>query len=92
MILSVEVECIIYDVQSLKEKRSVLKRIITRIQNRFNVAIAEVDYQDVWQRTKIAIVTVSSTKIIAEQVVQQALSLIDSFPDIERTKTVTEWL
>lgn len=92
MILSVEVECIIYDVQSLKEKRSVLKRIMSRIQNRFNVAIAEVAYQDVWQRTKIAIVTVSSTKAVAEQIVQQALSLIDSFPDIERSETVTEWL
>ncbi|MCU9612063.1 DUF503 family protein [Caldibacillus lycopersici] len=92
MILSAEVECIIYDAHSLKQKRSVLKRIITRIQQRFNLAIAEIDHQDVWQRTKLAIVTVSSSKIIAEKELQQAFELIDSFPEIERGITQIEWL
>ncbi|NWN96325.1 MAG: DUF503 family protein [Bacillus sp. (in: Bacteria)] len=91
MILSGSVECIIYDVQSLKEKRSVLKKIIARIQNRYNIAIAEVDHQNVWQRTKLVLVTVGSSRTVAEQELQKGLALIDSFPEIERTETVFEW-
>jgi uncharacterized protein YlxP (DUF503 family) len=92
MILCVEVECIIYDAQSLKQKRSVLKRILTRIQNQFNVSVSELDYQDAWQRTKIGMVTIASSKVTADQIIQQALALIDSFPEIERAETILEWL
>ena len=53
-------ECIIYDAHSLKEKRAVLQRILTRLKQKFNVSVAEVDYQDTWQRTKIAIAVVAS--------------------------------
>ncbi|MCM3053482.1 MULTISPECIES: DUF503 domain-containing protein [Bacillaceae] len=91
MIFSASVECIIYDAQSLKEKRSVLKKIIARIQNRYNIAIAEVDQQNVWQRTKLVLVTVGSSRTVAEQELQKGLALIDSFPEIERTETVFEW-
>ncbi|MCU9593050.1 DUF503 family protein [Caldibacillus thermolactis] len=92
MILAAEIECFIYDAQSLKEKRSVLKRVMARIRNQFNVSIAETDYQNVWQRTTIKIVTVASSKVIAEQEFQKTLTLIDSFPEIERTLTHIEWL
>ena len=40
MILAAEIECLIYDAQSLKEKRSVLKRVMARIRNQFNVSIS----------------------------------------------------
>jgi uncharacterized protein YlxP (DUF503 family) len=87
-----ECECLIYDAHSLKEKRAVLQRIITRLKQRFNVSVAEVDYQDVWQRTKIAIAAVTSTRVSTEKELQNALKLIDSFPEIERTITEIEWL
>lgn len=92
MIGLAECECIIYDAHSLKEKRAVLQRILTRLKQKFNVSVSEVDYQDVWQRTKIAIVTVASAKVSAEVELQNALKLIDSFPEIERTITALEWL
>lgn len=92
MILSCEVEIIIYDAQSLKDKRAVLQRIMSRLSQRFNLAVAEIDYQNQWQRTRLAIVTISSSKKVAENEVRQALALIDSFPEIERTKTDIEWL
>ncbi|MDR6997900.1 DUF503 family protein [Neobacillus niacini] len=85
-------ECIIYDAHSLKDKRSVLQRILTRLRQKFNVSVSEVDYQDVWQRTKIAIVVVTQAKVSTEQELQNALRLIDSFPEIERTITEIEWL
>ncbi|MFS8650508.1 MAG: DUF503 family protein [Caldibacillus sp.] len=92
MILSMHVECLIYDVQSLKEKRAILQRIITRIKQRFNVAICEMDYQELWQRTALSIVTVASSKVVAEREMQKVIHFIDSFPEIERTTTNYEWL
>lgn len=85
-------ECIIYDAHSLKEKRSVMLRILTRLKQKFNISVSEVDFQDVWQRTKIAIVAVSSSQVSTEQELQNALKFIDSFPEIERTITDIEWL
>lgn len=87
-----ECECIIYDAHSLKEKRAVLQRILTRMKQKYNVSVSEIDYQDVWQRTKIAIVSVSSARISVEHELQNALKMIDSFPEIERTITDIEWL
>ncbi|NMD69518.1 DUF503 family protein [Bacillus sp. DNRA2] len=85
-------ECIIYDAHSLKEKRAVLLRILSRLKQKYNVSVAEVDYQDVWQRTKISIAAVASAKVAVEKELQNALRLIDSFPEIERTITDIEWL
>jgi uncharacterized protein len=93
MIVGIAVcECIIYDAHSLKEKRAVLQRILTRLKQKFNVSVSEVGYQDLWQRTKIAIVAVTSTRVVTELELQNALKLIDSFPEIERTITLFEWL
>jgi uncharacterized protein YlxP (DUF503 family) len=85
-------ECMIFDAHSLKEKRSVLQRILTRLKQKFNVSVAEVGFQDVWQRTKIAITVVTSSRVSTEHEIQNALKLIDSFPEIERTITEIEWL
>lgn len=92
MILYAEVECYIYHAHSLKEKRSVIKKITKRIDNEFNIAISEMDFQDLWQRTMFGLVTISNNKVQAERVIDQAFKLIDSFPEIERTKTQKEWL
>ncbi|MBM7552707.1 DUF503 domain-containing protein [Thalassobacillus pellis] len=91
MILSAEVECFIYNAQSLKEKRSVLKRVITRLQNEYNISVSEMDHHDLWQRTVIGIVTISNDRVQAERLIQQTLAFIDSFPEIERTDTSVEW-
>lgn len=89
---AVECECIIYDAHSLKDKRAVLQRIITRLRQKYNVSVAEIGYQDVWQRTKIAIAAAASVRAAAEKELQNALKLIDSFPEIERTITDIDWL
>lgn len=92
MIGYVECECIIYNAQSLKEKRAVLQRITSRLRNDFNVSVAELDFQDVWQRTKFGLVSISSNKMVTEQELNRALTFMDSFPEIERTVTSFEWL
>ncbi len=47
---------------SLKDKRQILKSVITRLRNNFNVAVAEVDQLDAWQHGVIAVVAVSNDK------------------------------
>lgn len=90
MIVYAEVECHIYDAQSLKEKRSVIKRVIHKIRQDFNVSVAEIDYQSLWQRTKLAIVTVSNDGTHAEKVIQNVFKCIDQFTELERTITSVE--
>lgn len=92
MIVYAEVECKLYEGQSLKEKRSVMKRLMAKIRNDFNVAVTELAYHDLWQRTKLGIVTISNKKVHAEQVIQEVLRIIDTYPELERTITEVERL
>jgi uncharacterized protein YlxP (DUF503 family) len=92
MIGYVQCECLLYNAQSLKEKRAVLQRIITRLKQKYNISVAEIDYQDVWQRAKIGIVAITSDSAATEKELRRALDMIDSFPEIERTVTTFEWL
>lgn len=92
MILYVEVECLLYEGNSLKDKRSLLKRLFAKLKKEYNVAVAELDHQNLWQRTKIGIVTVSSDGVHAEKIIQQVLRQIDQLPELERTITTMEKL
>ncbi|TFJ94699.1 DUF503 domain-containing protein [Lentibacillus salicampi] len=92
MIVYAEVECMLYEGQSLKQKRSIMKRIIAKLRNELNVAVTELDYHDLWQRMKLGIVTLSNEKIHAEQVIQAALKTVDTFTELERTTTNVEFL
>ena len=61
----------IEDAHSLKDKRHVVKGLKDRLRARFNVAVAEIDFQDIWQRSLISAVTVSASRPYAEQTLQQ---------------------
>jgi uncharacterized protein YlxP (DUF503 family) len=58
------------DAHSLKDKRHTVKGLKDRLRTRFNVAVAEIGYQDLWQRALISAVTVSSDHTRAEQTLQ----------------------
>ncbi|GGJ44403.1 hypothetical protein GCM10007111_03080 [Virgibacillus kapii] len=79
-----------YEGRSLKQKRSVIKRLISKLKHDFNVAVTELDYHDLWQRTKLGIVTISTEQKHAEQVIQGVLRVIDSYTELERTITDVE--
>lgn len=53
---------------SLKEKRHVVKSLKDRLRERFNVAVAEIDFLDSWQNSVVAAVTVSNDRVHAEQI------------------------
>jgi hypothetical protein len=55
---------------SLKDKRHVVRSLKDRLRHKFNVAVAEIDGQDLWQRATLAAVTVSSSHDFAEKVLR----------------------
>ncbi len=77
---------------SLKEKRSVLNRMKDRVKNSYNVSIAEIDHQDLWQRTTFALVAVSFSKDVAEREVRRAIRLLESNPEWEMTASTIDYL
>jgi len=50
----------IYSADSLKAKRRVVKSVVTRLRNQFNVAVAEVEPLEMWQTAMLGVVTVSN--------------------------------
>lgn len=57
--------------RSLKDKRRILLSFKDRARGRFNVAVAEVDFQDVWQRALMSVVTLSSDRKVVDQTLQR---------------------
>jgi uncharacterized protein YlxP (DUF503 family) len=88
-VLSVELH--IPYAQSLKDKRMVLRRVKDRLQ-KFNVAVSEVEYQDVWQRAGLGVVAISTT---AEHVERELAAAADEIERVEPgliTRTEIEFL
>lgn len=70
------IEIHIPESESLKSKRHFLKRIKDRVKNRFNVSIAEVDHNDLWQRTTLGVSVVTNEQQFANQVLSQVVEFI----------------
>ena len=78
--------------RSLKEKRAVLRPIVEGLRHRFQISVAEVDYQDKWQRSLIGMAVVSDSYSHAVDVVDNVERWIWSKPEIEVTRFETEWV
>jgi uncharacterized protein YlxP (DUF503 family) len=85
------VELFLPGAQSLKDKRMVLRRLKDRLA-KFNVAIAEVEHQDLWQRAGLAFVTVSTTAAHAEQALAAVADEIERLEPGTMTRTSLEML
>jgi|SRR5659263_50967 uncharacterized protein len=70
---ALRVELYMPQCRTRKEKRQILKSIIERTRSRFNVSIAEVDHQDLWQRSSLGIASVSNS----EYAVREMLDHVD---------------
>ena len=55
------------DARSLKAKRMVVSRIKGRLRSRHNVAVAELDFQDKWQRAALGVVSIGSSRQVVER-------------------------
>ena len=77
---------------SLKDKRHVVQSLKERLRHKFNVAVAEIDYQDLWQRAAVAAVTVSSDHSFAAKVLQSVEDEAAALLGAELVETTVEWL
>jgi uncharacterized protein YlxP (DUF503 family) len=77
---------------SLKDKRNVVQSLKNRLRHKFNVAVAEIDSQDLWQRATVAAVTVSSSHIFAEKVLRSVEDEAASLLGSELADATVEWL
>ncbi len=80
---------------SLKEKRQVVRSATANVRNKLNVAVAEVDHQDLWQRSALGISCVSESAGQCHKVLQDvekivARAIIGSAEIIDRTIDVVD--
>lgn len=68
---------------SLKEKRHVVKGLTQGLRQRFNVAVAEVDHQDQWQRATLGVSAVSAQGFHLRKVMHEVERFMASRPAIE---------
>jgi uncharacterized protein len=92
LIRAIAIMLFIPEAQTLKDKRQVLQSLISRVRNKFNVSIAEVDHQDQWQRATLGIAFVSNQKSHLDSIQQEILDLVESQYPVEITEmTVSEY-
>ena len=65
------------DAKSLKDKRQVLRSLKEKLRGQFNVAVAELEHQDTWQRSVVGVVTISNEEHHVEEMLQKVLSESD---------------
>ena len=80
------------DAHSLKDKRQVVKSLKDRLRHKFNVAVAEIDCQELWQRAVVAAVTVSSDHVHAEKVLQSVEEEAAALLGPGLAGAVVEWM
>ena len=85
------IECYLPLAQSLKDKRMVVRRIKDRLQ-KFNVAVAELEHQDLWQRASLGIVAISNTTLHVEQELSNAAAEIERLEPGLMTRSEIEYL
>ena len=76
-------DLLIHDCHSLKAKRGVIRQIIGRIKNTFEVAVAEVDQQDLWQRAEVGVAAVGNDRGVINQRLDHVLNFVDSLGTAE---------
>ncbi|MBZ5586775.1 MAG: DUF503 domain-containing protein [Acidobacteriia bacterium] len=77
---------------SLKDKRHVVQSLKERLRHKFNVAVAEIDYHDLWQRAAVAAVTVSTDHAHAEKVLQSVEHEAAALLGADLADATVEWL
>lgn len=78
--------------RSLKDKRQALRSLEARIRGRHNVAVAEVEFQDLWQRARLAVVSVNTDRVHLENCLREVSSEAERGRDVVLLDAQTEVL
>lgn len=91
-VVLITIELFIETSNSLKSKRSVMTRTRERIKSEFNVSIAEVGFQQKWQRAAFALTMVGNDRKIIQKDLAAFEVMVGAMPDVTVTAINTEWL
>ena len=82
-IVGIEITLHLYHVQSLKEKRRILRSILDRSHHKYKVTNAEVGYLNSLSRSNLAFALVSNDPQTAEKILQKVINSIDLLSEVE---------
>ena len=80
---ALEVDLLLGDVHSLKEKRSIVRPLIAEIRKRFELSVAEVDHLELHRRTSIGVAAVSPDRAHLVEVLDAVEQLVAYRPEVE---------
>ena len=86
------IELFLSDSQSLKDKRQILSSLKDRLRQKFNLSVAEIDAQDLWQKGVLALACVANDGRYVNQVLDRAQNMIKSNPIVEIVQSRIELL
>lgn len=78
------------EASSLKEKRRLVKSLLSRLRSRFNVSAAEVDALDSWQRAVLGVVCVANDAVYLDEVMAAVVRYIERDGSVQLTNYSTE--
>jgi len=82
-VLAVELSMRLFDSYSLKDKRSVVKSIVAKMHQRYNVSIAEVADHDILNQAVIGIAIVNSSMVLCQQILDKVVEEIEANYEVE---------
>ncbi|NOZ68531.1 MAG: DUF503 domain-containing protein [Deferribacteres bacterium] len=77
---------------SLKSKRVVIKSLIDRIKNKFNVSVSEVDANNLWQRSVIGVAYISNETVMVNRVFEKIRNMVSGTHSVELIDSTMEML
>ncbi len=72
------IDFLVPEARSLKDKRRVLRSVKDQVRARFNCAVAETEHQDLWQRGRLSMVVVSGDSQHANSQLNEILHFVES--------------
>ena len=84
------IEFYLHENRSLKGKRKVVKSMIGKVKHKFNVAIAETDSNDKWQKIELGVSTVGNDRRHVDSSLSNVLTFLDSLYLAEMVNSETE--
>lgn len=87
-----KVELLLHGVASLKDKRSIVRRVVHRVRNQFEVSAAETDFMDSHHRAEIGVAVVTNDARLADSIIQKVVNYIIELhlAEVGRVETETE--
>jgi uncharacterized protein YlxP (DUF503 family) len=89
---SLDIDLHLPDCRSLKAKRAVIKPIVEGSRRRFRVSVAEVEYQDQWQRARLGVAVVASSERHACDILDEVERFVWSNPEVQVLDMTRRWL